>query len=199
MTPELTANGLTPAEHRALRELYALSRQLASHWGALAESLDGQARDVLRVGGAVARELLRELPERTAPHDLHGRLAAQGVGARLADMRNGAGDAFLERAQALRLAVLDVQHLTTLLGYLERLATARGDEALAGFHRAWREKLTVSEGEAREVAVAAGDDPDGAIAPLRPSAAGRAANGLAQAVGTAGEWVDRQAARARGR
>jgi len=195
----VTSDGLTPAEHRALRELYALSRQLASHWGALAESLDGEARDVLRVGAAVARELLRELPERTAPHDLHGRVAAQGVGARLADARNGMGDAFLERAQALRLAVLDVQHVTTLLGYLERLARARGDEGLSTFHRGWHDKLSVSETEAREVAVAAGDDPDGAIAPLRPSAAGRAAHGLANAVGTAGEWVDRQAARARQR
>jgi len=193
----LSASALTPAEHRALRELYALSRQLASHWSALAESLDGEARDVLRVGAAVARELLRELPERTAPHDLHGRVAAQGVGARLAGARNGVGDAFLERAQALRFAVLDVQHLTTLLGYLERLAQTRGDATLATFHRGWREKLAVSEAEALEVAVAAGEDPDGAIAPLRPSAAGRAAHGLANAVGTAGEWVDRQAARAR--
>lgn len=195
MTPELSSTGLTPAEHRGLRELYVSARQLASHWGALAELLDSEARDVLRVGGAVARELLRELAVRTAPHDLHGRVAAQGLGARLAGLRNQAGDAFLERGQALRLAVLDVQHLTTLLAQLERLALTRDDEELASFQREWQEKLGRSEADVRAVAVAAGDDPDGAVAPLRPSPVGRVAHGVAYAVGTAGEWVDRQVGR----
>jgi hypothetical protein len=191
----VTSDGLTPAEHRSLRELYAGGRHLAGHWAVLAEHLDGDARDAMRVGAAVARELGRELRSRTAPHGLHGQVAAQGVGARMAGLRNGAGDLFLERAQALRLAVLDVQHLTTLLAFLERLAEARGDDELAAFHRSWGKKLARSEREVRAAAIAAGDDPDGAVAPLRRTPLGRAAHGMAYAVGTAGEWVDRRLAR----
>jgi hypothetical protein len=191
----VTSEGLTPAEHRSLRELYAAGRHVAGHWATLAELLEGEARDELRVGAAVARELGRELRARTAPHGLYGQVAAQSVGARMAGLRNGAGDLFLERGQALRLAVLDVQHLTTLLAFLERLASARGDEELAAFHRSWGRKLSRSERAVRAAAVAAGDDPDSAIVPVRGSPLGRAAHGMANAVGTAGEWVDRRLAR----
>ncbi|MEA2391559.1 MAG: hypothetical protein QOK31_1668 [Solirubrobacteraceae bacterium] len=194
---QVTSDGLTPAEHRSLRELYAAARHVAGHWATLAEQLDGEARDALRIGAAVARELGRELRGRTAPHGLHGQVAAQSVGARVAGLRNGAGDLFLERAQALRLAVLDVQHVTTLLAFLERLASARGDDELAAFHRSWGRKLERSERDVRATAIAAGEDPDGAVAPLRSSPLGRAAHGMAYAVGTAGEWVDRRLARSR--
>jgi hypothetical protein len=194
---EVTSDGLTPAEHRALRELYAAARQLVAHWGALERALDGEA--ALAEGAAAGRELLAELPAETAPHGVHGRVAAQGVGVQLASARNAVGDAFLERNQALRIAVLDVQHVCTLLGYLERLATARGDGDLAAFHAAWGERLGQIERVARDAAMGAGDDPDAAVEPVRRSVIGKLAHGAANAVGTAGEWTDRRIGRARAR
>ena len=37
----MSDSGLYPAEHRALRELYAMASQLASHWTRLAGRLGG--------------------------------------------------------------------------------------------------------------------------------------------------------------
>jgi hypothetical protein len=186
-TPE---GGLFPAEHRALRELYAGARQLASHWSALSDRLPGEPVEPLDEGSALARDLLRELAQRTAEHGLHGFPAAQGVGSQLAGLRNSVGDAFLERNQALRLAVLDVQHLRTLLAYLAELASTRDDEALAAFHRGWEERLLDIERRAREAAVACGRHPAAAITPAWDSAAGQAAHRAAHAIGTLGEWID---------
>ena len=39
----MSAAGLYPAEHRALRELSAFARQLAGHWERLAGRLGGEA------------------------------------------------------------------------------------------------------------------------------------------------------------
>src|SRR5690348_3283545 len=108
--------------------------QLVTHWSRLGERLGGPAGDVLADGASTGRELLGELGERTAAYGLHGFPAAQGVGGRLANARNLAGDLLLERNQALRAAVLDVAHLTTLLAYLSALADRRGDAALASWH-----------------------------------------------------------------
>ena len=110
----VSEHGLFPAEHRALRELYAMASQLASHWTRLGGRLGGAPGDALADGASAARELLRELADRTAAHGLHGFPAAQGVGGRLAGARNVAGDLLLERNQALRAAVLDVAHATTV-------------------------------------------------------------------------------------
>ena len=53
---------LHPAEHRAVRELHATARALASHWSALAGRLGGDAETPLRAGAATAaRELLAAL------------------------------------------------------------------------------------------------------------------------------------------
>ena len=146
---EITGHGLYRAEHRALRELYAVARQLCGHWERLAERIGGPPANVLRRGSDACHGLLDELAGRTEEHGLHGFPAAQGVGGRLAGVRNNAGDLLLERNQAMRVAVLDVQHLTTLLGYLGRLAATRGDEQLAGFHRRWEARLREIEAEAR--------------------------------------------------
>lgn len=194
---QVSEDGLTPAEHRGLRELYATTRQLVSHWSALAARLEGDEASTLRSGVAAARELLDDLPRLTAPHGVHGKPAAQGVGVQLAAARNRVGDAFLERNQALRLAVLDVQHVTTLLGYLERLASSRGDDALAEFHAGRAEQLGRVERQARAAAMRIAQDPDAAVEPLLDSRAGRAAHGMASAVGTAGEWTDRRMGRGR--
>ncbi len=71
--------GLFPAEHRSLRELYAMARQLGGHWGRLVDKLD-PAPDVLERGVAASKQLLAELADRTAAYGLHGVPAATGAG-----------------------------------------------------------------------------------------------------------------------
>ncbi|MDQ3935436.1 MAG: hypothetical protein M3340_12490, partial [Actinomycetota bacterium] len=136
---------LTGAEHRGLRELYASTRQLANHWEVLAERLGGEQAEALREGAAEAERLLEELGGRMEEHGLAGFPAAQTAGGSLSSLRNRLADAALERNQALRLAVLDVQHLGTLLPYLAQLARTRGDERLARWHGGWRRRLVAIE------------------------------------------------------
>ncbi len=187
--------GLHPAQNRGLRELYASARHLASHWSRLAERLSsGPGVDDLRAGAKAAEELMDELADLTAGYGLHGFPAAQGVGARMAGVRNAITDRALERNQALRMAVLDVQHVVTLCAYLSQLGTTRGDEAMVEFCGRWERKLKRLEGRVRRAAVAEAEDPDSAIAPLDEGPAGRAGQRAAQAFGTFGEWFDRRAA-----
>ena len=185
---------LHPAENRGYRELYVFTRQLAEHWEALAPAFAGAD---LEKGARSARELLDELEPLTAARGLHGRPAAQGVGRSLA----GGGrvrDRFLERNQALRLAVEEVQHVVTLLTYLGSVAAQREDEELAEFCARWVRKLKRTENAARKAAASLGENPDAAIEPLDTSTLGKAAHSVGYAMGTVGEWVDRQAAKRRG-
>ena len=186
----VSESGLYPAEHRALRELYAMASQLASHWTRLGGRLGGAPGDALADGASAARELLRELADRTAAHGLHGFPAAQGVGGRLAGARNVAGDLLLERNQALRAAVLDVAHVTTLLAYLSALADRRGDAMLAAWHRRWEVRLREAEEQVMATVVAMAEDPGDAIEPASQTTAGRAGHSIANALGTAGEAFD---------
>jgi hypothetical protein len=187
---EDTGHGLYRAEHRALRELYAGARQLRDHWEKLAGRIGGRAEPVLRRGVASGTELLDELAARTEGRGLHGFPTADGLGARLAELRNSAGDLLLERNQALRSAVLDIQHVTTLLAYLGRLAATRGDDELAAFHKEWAQRLGAIEADARSAAIDLGCDPPGAIIPADQGVLGRAGHRVACAVGTAGEALD---------
>jgi hypothetical protein len=185
---EITAQGLLPAEHRALRELHATARALRSHWRKLAHRLG--AEPFLSEGAAAAGELLRELEARIGDeHDLHGQPAAQGVGARLAGAR-GVSDLLMERNQAFRTALLDLQHVTTLLGYLAALARARGDAGLAAWHEGWERRLRALEDRGRAAAAAMAADPEAAIAPADQGTLGRAGAKLGAAVGTLGEAID---------
>jgi hypothetical protein len=191
---EITAQGLLPAEHRALRELYATARALRSHWRKLADRL---GEDLLSEGADAAGALLSELKARTvAEHDLHGQPAAQGVGARLAGAR-GVSDLLLERNQAFRIALLDLQHVTTLLAYLAALARTRGDAGLAAWHDDWARRLRALEDRGRAAVAAMAADPQTAIAPADESALGRAGAKLGAAVGTLGEAIDNRFARRR--
>ena len=137
-----------------------------------------------------ARGLCGELAKETAKHGLHGFPAAQGVGSQLAGLRNSAGDLVLERNQALRFAVLDAEHVTTLLLYLAALAERRDDAALAAFHRRWAGEIGTARDAVRDAAIALSGDPDDAVRPAEPSALGRAGHGAANAVGTMGEAFD---------
>ena len=114
-----------PAEHRALRELHAMTRQLAGHWAKLGDRLGGDPGALLDEGANAARVLLDELEERV------GELArpARGPVRRRAawPARAALSDLLLERNQAFRSALLDLQHVTTLLAYTAELARTRGD------------------------------------------------------------------------
>jgi hypothetical protein len=188
-----SAQGLYPAEHRGLRELYATARQLASHWDRLGGRLGGTPGEALATGANAARELLRELEERTAAHGLHGYPAAQGVGGRLAGLRNVAGDLVLERNQALRAAVLDVAHVATLLAWLSALADRRGDAALAAWHRRWEARMRDEQERAMAAVLALAEDPGAAIEPASDGVLGRAGHGVASGLGTLGEAIDASA------
>jgi hypothetical protein len=186
---------LHPAENRGYRELYAFARQIAEHWPKLAERLAGSSAErPLRDGAEAAEALIAELERTTPEYGLHGKPAAQGVGANLARTRRDVRDRFLERNQALRLAVSDLQHVVTLLGYLEQVARTRGDDALRTFCSNQRAQLMPVERSVRAAAIELGSSPDEAIEPLDRSAAGRVAHGTANAIGTVGEWFDRRAA-----
>ena len=147
---------LHPAEHRAVRELHATARALASHWSALAARLGEPSAEPLRAGAATSRALLEALSYRS---DLPaGYPAAQGTGGGLAAFRGLARDVVSERNQALRLALVDARHVTVLLGYLAALADAREDAELAAFHREWQEQMGwVEEAVSDAVLVLAGD------------------------------------------
>ena len=178
------------AEHRALRELHATGRQLAGHWWRLGDRLGGAPATTLQDGAAVARAMVTELAKQTAERGLHGFPAAQTVGSRLAGLRNTAADLVLERNQALRIAVLDAEHVATLLEYLAALADKRGDEPLAAFHHHWRDEIAAARDAVRHAAIALADDPDDAIRPAEGSLLGRAGHGAATALGTVGEAID---------
>jgi len=184
---------LHPAQNRGLRELVATSRQLADHW----ESLTPRFKDVkaLGAGAARARELIAAITPLMEARGLYGGTAAHSVGKSLAGSRSRVGNRFLERNQALRTAVIDVQHVVTLLGYQAEIAEARGDRDLARTLRRHEKSLTTVERAARKLAVELGRNPDAAIERVDASPAGLIAHGAANAVGTVGEWVDRQARR----
>jgi len=186
-----------PTEHRGLRELFAMTRQLRNHWRALADRIDGHApqeAQLLRAGAELAGALIAELTDVTAARDLYGRPTAQGAGARLAGVHNTLVDTTLEVNQALRFAVLDVVHVVTLLDYLAR-AAAQDDAELERFLAGWSAQMRVQENAVRAAAVALADDPDRAVRNCAPGLAGRVGHGAAQALGTFGEWFDRRARR----
>jgi hypothetical protein len=186
---------LHPAENRGYRELYLTGRQAVKRFERLAAAFEGtETRAVLDKAAESIARLLDELGPLTARHDLHGGVA-QGSGANLGVVRGAVFDRFLERNQALRLAVEDLEHATTLLGYLAAVGEARGDQRLPEFCRSWERRLRRQTGALRKAAIELGADPDAAVERLDPSPAGRAAHGMAWAVGTIGEWTDRQVAR----
>ena len=140
-------------------------------------------------GASTARELIGELKERCAAFGIQLYPASQGVGGTAAGAR-GVSDLLLERNQALRSAVHDVQHVTMVLGYLGELAERRGDAELATWHRSWETRLREIEEQARAIAVAEGREPDRAIEPAGPGTLGRAGHAVANGLGTLGEAID---------
>jgi hypothetical protein len=179
-----------PAEHRALRELHATAKQVRNHWTKLADRLD---EPLLYDGATAADELLVELEPRV---DLSGRPTAQFAGARFAGAR-GLSDLLLERNQALRSALLDLQHVVTLLDYLAGLAATREDPDLEAWHIAWRDRLRGIEDRGRTAVTALAADPDRAIEPADDGTLGRAGAKIGAALGAVGEAIDNRLARRR--
>jgi len=187
---------LHPAENRGYRELYFTGRQTVKRLDRLAAAFDDTpAHEPLGKAGDAISRLLDELGPLTARHDLYGGAAAQGSGANVGTVRGAVFDRFLERNQALRFAVEDLEHVTTLLGYLARVSETRGDTELPEFCRSWERRLRRQVNALRKTAIELGGDPDGAVEPLDDSPASRAAHRVAWSLGSIGEWTDRQVAR----
>jgi hypothetical protein len=122
-------------------------------------------------------------------YELHGQPSAQAVGARLAGAR-GVSDLLLERNQAFRGALLDLQHVTTLLGYTAALALTRSDESFAAWQAGWVDRFGVLEARGRAVAAAMGADPGAATAPADAGYVGRFGARLSATAGAVGEAID---------
>jgi hypothetical protein len=189
---------LHPAEHRAYRELYTVSRHLVHRWARIGTLMEGTpVGERLQRGAAEAQRLLEELTPKTESHGLYGGPMAQGLGARLADLRTGITDRGADTGLVVRLAVLDAEHLTTLLRQLAELARARRDNDLAGFCEEWAVRFESQLDAVRQAAVELGSDPDRVAAPVAGTVANRAAHGAGWVFGSIGEAVDRVAGRLR--
>jgi hypothetical protein len=191
---EPSPDRLHPAEHRAYRELYASCRQLIARWDRLTAALgEGKASGTLQRSADRVRELLDALEPRTAAYGLHGGIAAEGFGARIADLRAVVSDRAVDTGMVMRFAVLDIEHVTTLLAHLAELAAARGDEDLAAFCREWAATMRPEVKAVRKAAVSLGSDPERAAAPLDDSTLTRLAHGTGWVLGSVGETFDRVA------
>ncbi len=146
---------------------------------------------MLERGRDRTQKLIAALAAETPRYGLHGGPAAQGLGARIAGVRSALGDRAVDTGMVMRLAALDIEHVTTLLGHLSALAMARADDQLAAFCREWESAVRPEAEAIRAASVALGESPDLAAAPLDSSPVGRAAHGIGWAVGSIGEAIDR--------
>jgi hypothetical protein len=180
------------AEHRALRELRVFGTQLERHWEHLAGRIGGAEAPLFAAGAADARAMLAEVGAAAAARGVPTRPAAALTG-RLTSARPPAPDHLLERNQALRHALLDIEHCATLLRYTAALAAGDGDEDLRALLERFAGRLEGHAGAVRDAAVALGARPDDAVAPAIPNAAGRLGQRIAASGGALGEWIDRRA------
>lgn len=157
------------AEQKGYRELYLSAREARTRLDRLAEALPQEAAAPVARASSSLGELVDELRPATAKHDLHAELAADGGGARIGMVRSAILDRFLERNQALRFAVDDLEHVTTLLGYLSAISEKRRHKQLAELCESWERRMRRQVGTVRKVAIGLGDDPDGAIELLDPT------------------------------
>jgi hypothetical protein len=205
MSPDGNSTGedprarLHPAEHRAYRELYVACRQLINRWGRLAAALDGMPEaPVIRRAAAEVERLLAALGSRIVDYGLHAGPAANGLGARIADLRGAITDRTVDTGMVMRLAVLDIEHVRTLLRHLAALARARGDLGLAAFCDEWADNVKPEVRQVRQAAIRLGASPDRAAAPIDDSLIGRTAHRAGWAFGAVGEALDRATALAPG-
>lgn len=182
---------LHPAENRGYRELFLTAEEARTRLSRLAEHLDGDAQLAVEKAETALADLTAELTPALARYDLHAELAARGGGGRIGMVRAAILDRFLERNQALRFAVDDLEHVTTLLAYLAGISDKRRAKVLGELCRTWERKMRRQVSAVRKAAVELATDPDSAIEPLDPSPAGQAAHSTAVAFGAAGEAIDK--------
>jgi len=189
---------LHPAENRGYRELFLTAQEAQTRFAKLAEHLDGEPRSAVEKAHGALAEMLDEFKPALARYDLYAEHAARGGGSRIGTVRAAILDRFLERNQALRFAVDELEHVATLLAYLGALSGARRATALTDLCEGWERRIRRHVTATRKAAVELGSDPDAAIEPLDPSPLGKAAHATAVAAGAAGEAFDRKVARASG-
>lgn len=177
-----------PARHRALRELGAFARQMSDHWKALSERLEGPAATPLAAGAAAASDVLAAVRPLASARDLEIGPAALGAG-RVARARPAVPDAMLEHNQALRFALLDAEHLLTLVEYVGALSATEGDTELTDACAEWKAALQKPARAARRAAIGLGKTPDLAVEPLSKG------QKLGYLLGWLGEATDRRRAR----
>jgi len=182
---------LHPAENRGYRELMLTAEEARTRLRRIAGHLDLEHRAVADKTSETLGEMLDALKPALAEHDLHGELAARGTGARIGVVRAEILDRFLERNQALRFAVDDVEHVVTLLAYIAAVSASRGKKNLPELCGVWERKLRRQVSALRKAAIELGSRPDDAIEPLDPTPIGKAAHGTAVATGAVGEAVDK--------
>jgi hypothetical protein len=187
---------LHPAENRGYRELFLTAHQARTRLMRLAAYLDGEPATAVAKAHEELAVMLGDFEPALARYQLHAEHAAGGNGARLGLIRAAVLDRFLERNQALRLAVDDLEHVTTLLAYLGGVSGTRLATELTELCERWERRIRRQVRAVRRATVELGSDPDGAIVPVDRSPAGRAAHAAAVVVGTLGEAFDRVAAAA---
>lgn len=184
---------LHPAENRGYRELMLSAEEARTRLHRIAGHLDLETRTVCDKSSEALGEMLVAFKPALAEHDLYGELAARGTGSRIGTVRAEILDRFLERNQALRFAVDDLEHVTTLLAYMGSVSTSRGKKTLPELCGTWERKLRRQVSQLRKAAIELGSHPDDAIEPLDPGALGKAAHRTAVATGAVGEAVDKAA------
>ena len=182
---------LHQAENRGYRELMLTAEEARTRLRRIGGHLDLDSRAATDKASEIVSDMLDALKPALAEHDLHGGLAARGTGARIGTVRAEILDRFLERNQALRFAIDDVEHVTTLLAYMAAVSSSRGKKNLPELCGTWERKLRRQVSALRKAAIELGSRPDDAIEPLDPSPIGKAAHGTAVATGTVGEAVDK--------
>ncbi|MDQ3758901.1 MAG: hypothetical protein M3331_03015 [Actinomycetota bacterium] len=160
---------LHPAENRGYRELMLTAEEARTRLRRIAGHLHLENRAVADRGSEALGEMLDAMKPALAEHDLHGEVAARGAGARIGSVRAEILDRFLERNQALRYAIDDVEHVATLLAYMGAVSTARGKKNLPELCGIWERKLRRQVSALRKTAVELGSRPDDAIEPLDPT------------------------------
>jgi hypothetical protein len=178
------------ARHRALRELGAFAKQMSDHWDALADRIDGAGAKALSDGAAAASRVLDEVKAASSARDLKIGPAAMNAG-RFARARPLVPDAVLEHNQAMRFALLDAQHLLTLIDYVGALSATEGDAELVAACAAWTAAVKKPTGALRRATLALAKDPDTAVAPISKG------QKLGYVIGWLGEATDRRASRGR--
>jgi hypothetical protein len=182
---------LHPAENRGYRELMLTAEEARTRLRRIAGHLDLETREACDKGSGALGEMIAAFTPALAEHDLYSELAARGTGSRIGTVRAEILDRFLERNQALRFAVDDVEHVTTLLAYMASVSASRGKKNLPELCGTWERKLRRQVSAIRKAAIELGSNPDEAVEPLDPGALGKAAHGAAVATGTVGEAVDK--------